>query len=169
MSRFRVLCSVGGVALAACLFSHAPVFAQARPPGPARRNGPGLELEPKAIEILKATSRRLAGAHTLTFTAVETFESPSRQGVPLVYGNKSEVTLQRPNMLRVILTGDSPARNFITTARPAASARAEPTWLRPRLSGHDKRHLGGAFDSAAIYFPFTDLIVANPYGDLAPD
>ena len=29
--------------------------------------------------------------------------------------------------------------------------------------------LKAAFDSAAIYFPFSDLIVADPYGDIAPD
>src|SRR5271165_6247491 len=68
-----------------------------------------LTLEPKAIEILKATCARLAAAHTMTFTAVETFESLSRQGAPLVYANKFEVTLQRPDKLRVILAGDGPA------------------------------------------------------------
>jgi len=34
------------------------------------------DLEPKAIELLKATSARLAAAHTLSFTAVEIFEQP---------------------------------------------------------------------------------------------
>src|SRR5271168_2977725 len=58
-------------------------------------------LEPKAIEILKATSARLAAAHTMKFTAVETFESLSRQGAPLVYANKFEVTMQRPDKLQI--------------------------------------------------------------------
>src|SRR5947209_2278295 len=53
-------------------------------------------LEPKAIEILKAASDRLAAAHTLAFIAVESYETSSRQGHPLVLVNKSEVTLQRP-------------------------------------------------------------------------
>jgi hypothetical protein len=46
------------------------------------------------------------------FTAVETFESLSRQGAPLVYANKFDVTLQRPNKLRVIQAGDGPASEF---------------------------------------------------------
>ena len=70
------------------------------------------DLEPKAIEIIKAASSRLAAAHTVSFTAMETFESLSRQGAPLVYANKFEVTLQRPNKLRVILAGDGPASEF---------------------------------------------------------
>ena len=59
-------------------------------------------LEPKAIEILKAACARLAAAHSMEFTAVETFENPSRLGFPLAYGTKSDVLLQR---------------SFITTAR----------------------------------------------------
>src|ERR1035441_10724491 len=41
-----------------------------------------LQLEPKALDILKATSDRLAGAHTVSFTAVELFEQLTRQDVP---------------------------------------------------------------------------------------
>jgi hypothetical protein len=59
-------------------------------------NPPKPDLEPKAIELLKAVSSRLAGAHTLSFTAVQIFESPSRQGPPLAYAKKTDVTLQRP-------------------------------------------------------------------------
>ena len=170
MSWFRFSRSVGGVALGACLAGHAPIFAQTPPTEPrVARSGTALELEPKAIEILKATSSRLAGAHTLTFTAVETFESPSRQGVPLVYGNKSEVTLQRPNMLRVILTGDSPASEFYYDGKTmTAYAPAENLIATAVAPATIDATLEAAFHSAAIYFPFTDLIVANPYGDLAP-
>ncbi len=128
-----------------------------------------LELEPKAVEILRAASSRLAGAHSMKFTAVETYESLSRQGVPLAYANKSEVILQRPNKLRVILSGDGPASEFyydgktMTAYAPAenlvAIANAPPTI---------DATLEAAYKTAAIYFPFTDLIVADPYGDLAP-
>jgi hypothetical protein len=34
-------------------------------------------LEPKAIELLKAASSRLAAAHTMSFTTVVTYESPA--------------------------------------------------------------------------------------------
>jgi hypothetical protein len=39
-----------------------------------------LALEPKAIELLKAMSERLAAANTVAFTAVESYETQSRQG-----------------------------------------------------------------------------------------
>src|SRR5208283_1591134 len=44
---------------------------------------PKLQLDPKALEILKATSDKLAAAHTISFTAVELFEHLTRQGAPL--------------------------------------------------------------------------------------
>src|SRR6476646_11011636 len=65
-------------------------------------------LEPKAIDILKAASSRLAAAHTMKFTAIHFYESPSRQGHPLAFTTKSEVTLQRPDKLRVNILGDGP-------------------------------------------------------------
>ena len=127
-----------------------------------------LTLEPKAIDILKAASGRLAAARTMRFTAVVSYESPSLLGPPLVYTTKSEVVLQRPDKLRVITSGDGPASEFYYDGKtmmafePAANlvaiAEAPPTI---------DAALKAAYDSAAIYFPFTDVIVADPYGDIA--
>ena len=126
------------------------------------------ELEPKAVELLKTTSKRLAAAHSLQFTAVVFYESPSRLGPPLVYTTKSEVTVQRPDRLRVITSADGPRSEFyydgktITAFAPkedlAAIADAPPT-----IDGA----LKAAYDQGDTYFPFTDLVVADPYGDIA--
>src|SRR2546429_4988726 len=84
-----------------------PVAAEASPaPEPTHA------LEPKAIEILKAATSRLAAARTLKFTAVDFYESSSRHGHPLSVTTKSEVTLQRPDKLRVITSADGPASEF---------------------------------------------------------
>ena len=37
-------------------------------------------LEPKAMDLLKAASDRLAAAKSMTFTAVASYEYPSRRG-----------------------------------------------------------------------------------------
>ncbi len=125
-------------------------------------------LEPKAIDVLKASSSRLAAARTMSFTAVASYESPSRLGPPLLYTTRSAVTLQRPDKLRVIVSGDGPASEFYYNGKtmvafmPAenlvAVAEAPPTI---------DAALEAAYHSAAIYFPFTDAIVADPYGDVA--
>jgi hypothetical protein len=130
---------------------------------------PSLTLEPKAIDVLKATGSRLALAHTISFTAVETFETLSRQGVPLVYANKYEVTLQRPNKLRVILAGDGPASEFYYDGKMMmAFAPAENLVAIADAPPTIDDTLETIYHKAAIYFPFTDLIVSDPYGDMAP-
>jgi hypothetical protein len=128
---------------------------------------PGLEQ--RAIDILKAASARLAAAKTMSFTAIVSYESPSRLGPPLVYSTRSEVTVQRPDKLRVITTADGPRSEFyydgktMTAFSPAehlvAIADAPPTI---------DAALQVAFNTGAtIYFPFTDVIVADPYKDIA--
>jgi hypothetical protein len=139
----------------------------AKAPSPPPVPPPAVTLEPKALEILKAACSRLAAAKAMTFTTVLSYESPSRLGAPLVYTTKSEVAVQRPDKLRVITSGDGPASEFyydgkvMMALEPAANlvavADAPPTI---------DATLKAAYDSAAIYFPFTDVIVADPYQDV---
>jgi hypothetical protein len=126
------------------------------------------QIEARAIDVLKASSSRLAAARTMRFTAVASYESPSRIGPALVYMTQSEVTLQRPDKLRVITPYDGPASEFyydgktMTAFEPAenlaAVAEAPPTI---------DAALETAYHTAAIYFPFSDVIVADPYKDIA--
>jgi hypothetical protein len=125
-------------------------------------------LEPRAIDILKAASGRLAAAKSMSFTAVVSYEGPSRLGPPPVYSTRSEVTLQRPDKLKIVTLGDGPRSEFyydgktMTAFSPAESLVAVAN-APPTVDGA----LQAAFDSAAIYFPFTDVIVADPYKDIA--
>jgi hypothetical protein len=125
-------------------------------------------LEPKAIEILKAASARLAAAHSLAFTAVVSYEGPSLLGPPLIYSTKSQVTVSRPDKLKVITLGDGPPSEFYydgklmmafaPTENLVAVADAPPTI---------DAALVAAYDDASIYFPFMDVIVSDPYKDFA--
>ncbi len=148
---------------------------QALPPKPAKRGtlpqkakAPEPVLESKAIDLLKAASSRLAAAHSMRFTAVIFYENPSLLGPPLIYTTTSEVTVQRPDKLRVITSGDGPPSEFYydgktmmalaPTENLVAVADAPPTI---------DAALKAAYDNAAIYFPFSDVIVADPYQDIA--
>jgi hypothetical protein len=126
------------------------------------------KIEPQAIAILKAMGERLAATRSLKFTAVTTYESPSRIGPPLLYSTTSEVTLQRPNKLRVITPGDGPATAFYYDGRTmtAYSAKENLVAVSEAPATLDAT-LKKAYDSAAIYFPFTDVVVSNPYRDIA--
>src|SRR5947208_4415994 len=121
-------------------------------------------LEPKAIEVLKAASNRLAAARTLKFNAVHFYESSSRHGHPLAFTTKSEVTLQRPDKLRVIMSADGPASEFYFDGKKMmAYAPAENLVAIADAPGTLDAALEQAYHSAAIYFPFDDWIVADPY------
>ncbi len=168
--RWRLPLVLGLVCLAATAFAQtaAQTKKKTAPPAKPAPTAAPPALEPKALAILKASTDHLAAAHTMAFTAVETYESPSRQGHPLVFANKFEVTLQRPDKLRVITPGDGPASEFyyngktMTAYAPAenliAVADAPPTIDAAMEANY---HLFGT------YFPFDDLIVADPYKDMA--
>src|SRR6266446_10789336 len=129
---------------------------------------PAPVLEPKAIEILKAACARLAAAHSMSFTAVISYENPSRLGPPLIYTVRDDVTLQRPDKLRVITPGDGPANEFYYDGKTmVAFAPAENLVSTAVAPPTIDAALKAAYDSAAIYFPFTDLIVTDPYPGIA--
>jgi hypothetical protein len=125
-------------------------------------------LEPHAVEILKAASARLAAAKSMTFTAVVSYEGPSLLGPPLIYSTKSEVTMERPDKLRVITLGDGPPSEFYYDGkRMMAFAPTENVVAVAAAPPRIDDALRVAYETAAIYFPFTDVIVADPYHDLA--
>jgi hypothetical protein len=127
-------------------------------------------LEPKAIELLKASCARLAAAHAMSFTAEVTYESPSRMGFPLAYTTKSDVVMQRPDKLRVITLGDGPASEFYYDGKMMmAYAPAEDLVAVADAPPTLDETMEVAYHTAAIYFPFDDVIVSDPYKDIADD
>lgn len=165
--------------MAACFGLALPIAAQTAPAAkaakPAARAAAAskpaplkMVLEPRAVDLLKAMSARLAAAKSVSFTAVAGFEFPSKLGPPLVYTTRYEVLMQRPNRLRVIMPGDGPASEFYYDGKTmvayapvenlAAVADAPPTV---------DATLQVAYKTASIFFPFTDLLLSDPYGALA--
>ena len=156
----------------------AQTAAKAAPPAAATKAAatskkaakPSLQpvLEQRAVDLLQAMSARLAAAKSLSFTAVASYEYPSRLGPPIVYTMRYDVTLQRPDQLKVVVPGDGPASEFTWDGKEmVAFAPAENlvavAAAPPTLEGALKQ----AFDAAAIYFPFTDLLLPDPYGAIA--
>jgi hypothetical protein len=125
-------------------------------------------LEPRAIDLLKAASARLASAKSMAFTAVVSYEGPSLLGPPLIYSTKSEVTLLRPDKLKVITLGDGPPSEFYYDGKMMMAYAPKENLLAvadapPTIDAA----LVAAYEGAAIYFPFMDVIVADPYKDFA--
>ncbi len=180
----RALGLVTGLAFAVTVGAQSatPADAPAKPAAPTKAAKPAasakaakkpaapefkLVLEPRAMELLKATSARLAAAKTMSFTATVGYEYPSKLGPPIVYTSRYDVTMQRPDRLRILMPGDGPASEFYYDGKSmiayapaenlAAVADAPPT-----IDGA----LKAAYQTAAIFYPFTDLLVTDPYAAL---
>ena len=176
MIQARGACLVGGL-LAFVTLSGPAVAASPKTgkSGAATQPGPGAEaepvlpaLEPRAIELLKAMSARLAAAKTLSFTALTTYESPSRIGPPLEYTTLSEVTVRRPDRFRVITAGDGPPLEVYDDGKTLmAYAPAEHLVAVADAPPTIDAALRLLYDSAATYFPWADVVVADPWADIA--
>jgi hypothetical protein len=134
---------------------------------PAKKTGAPefkMVLEPKAMDLLKATSARLAAAKSMSFTATVGYEFPSKLGPPIVYTMRYDVTMQRPDKLKILMPGDGPASEFYYDGKAMmAYAPAENLVAVADAPPTIDAALVAAYRTAAIFFPFTDLLVTDPY------
>jgi len=146
----------------------APSAKTPKAPGKLPPNTIDGVIEAKAIELLKETSSRLAAAKSMKFTAVISYEAPSLYGPPLVYTTKTDVTMQRPDKLKIITPGDGPASEFYFDGKVmmAYSPKENLVAVADAPPTIDDT-LQYAFHLAEIYYPFSDLIVTDPYMGLA--
>ena len=70
------------------------------------------------MDLLQATSARLAAAKSMSFTATVGYEFPSKLGPPIAYTMRYDVTMQRPDKLKIVMPATAPSPNFTTTAKP---------------------------------------------------
>jgi hypothetical protein len=123
-----------------------------------------LILEPKAMDLLKAVSDKLAAAKAMSFTAIAGYEYPSKLGPPIVYSTRYDTTMQRPDRLRILIPGDGPASEFYYDGKTmVAFAPSENLAAVTDAPPTIDKALEAAFKNAQIFFPFEDLLVANPY------
>jgi hypothetical protein len=163
-----------GVLAAGGVAAQSPPAAKAAVPAQAAKAAKKLVepafkmvLEPRAMELLKATSARLAAAKSMSFTATVNYEYPSRLGPPIAYTMRYDVTMQRPDKLKVVMPGDGPASEFYYDGKVMmAYAPAENLVAVADAPATIDAALKTAFDTAAIYYPFTDLLATDPYAAL---
>jgi len=162
MKRFAVVIVLAALHFAA---SDCAVAKAERKPAPADAAHPAIE--PAALDILRAASEKLAAAKSMSFVARGAFDVPSRNGQPLFYFTRSEVLLERPNKLRVIVPGDGPASEFYFDGTKAIVFTPQPDLIATMdAPGNIEDMLAKVYDKAGIYFPFVDFLVADPYKTL---
>ena len=137
--------------------------AQAATKRVAQQPGVNIGIDAKAIALIKAMSDRLAAAKSLSFAVRRAFDVVAANGQPVVYMVGSNVVLQRPDKLKVIVPGDGPPSEFyydgktmmvlLPDKKLVAVADAPP-------SLDDMFEV--AITKAGLYFPFVDFLAADP-------
>jgi hypothetical protein len=170
----RALAASLGIGLTTALaFAQAP----APTPRPSKKPAPKASAaaprpvptpESRAVDILKASCARLAAAGSMSFTALGAYEVPSLWGPPLIYGRIYEVALQRPDKIAVITVGDGPRTEFYDDGKVMMSFHpAENLVAVANAPANIDGALEKLFTESGTYFPFTDQIVKDPWGDIA--
>ena len=161
------------LALAALAIGGADAQTAKAPAKQAGRNGKQAAMpvemlrEQKALDLLKASAARLAAAKAMSFTATVSYEYPSRLGPALVYTTRYDVIMQRPDKFKVLTLGDGPLSEFTYDGRSMmAFAPAENLVAVADAPATIDDMLRSAYDRAAIFYPFTDLVASDPYAAL---
>jgi hypothetical protein len=109
MHRLFTIASLTGF-LTVALSPAALVAAQGNPS--STTSAPNPPVEQKALDQLKRMSTTLAAAKAFTFRTSSTVEVPAETGQFITLFANSEIALERPNKLRVKVTGEVPNFEF---------------------------------------------------------
>ncbi len=140
--------------------------AQEAPQTPA----PTPIIEQRALDLLKRMSATLGAAKAFTYRSRSTVEVPANTGQFITLFAASEVALQRPNKLRVHVTGEAPNFEFYYDGTYIA-AFAPKTRVYSVAGAPDTidAMLKGVMDNTGIYFPSADVMFSDPYAVLTKD
>ena len=139
--------------------------AQAQQPTatPAAPPAAAPPIEPKVEEILKAACAVLENAKAMSFNALSTYEKAARNGQPLFYATLNQVTMQRPDKLRVISPGDGIPDEFYYDGKTMmAYVPSQDLVAKSEAPPTIDQMVDAAWDKAAIFFPFADVILSKP-------
>ena len=140
--------------------------AQAVPQTPA----PAPIMEQRALDLLKNMSATLGAAKAFTYRSRSTVEVPANTGQFVTLSATSEVALQRPNKLRVRVTGEVPNFEFYYNGTTiAAFAPKNHVYSVASAPQTIDEMVKFVMDKSGIYFPSADVMYSDPYAMLTKD
>jgi hypothetical protein len=143
--------------------SVSPALAQKAPGAAAQAPAVQVAVDPKALALIKAMSDKLAAAKSLSVTVHRAFDVLAANGQPVVYMVVSNVVLQRPDKLKVIVPGDGPPSEFYYDGKTMMVLLPDKKLVAvadapPALDDMFE----AAIKKAGLYFPFVDFLAADP-------
>ena len=126
---------------------------------------PGPVMEQPALDELKRMSMALSAAQAFTCKSRSTVEVPVRKtGQYITLMGNSEVALQRPNKLRVRVTGEVPNFDFYYDGTNiVAYSPKNKVYSITKAPGTLDEMLKNLEAKTGIQFPAADMLVSDPY------
>jgi hypothetical protein len=125
---------------------------------------PAAALDPRALELLKSMSTRLAAAQSLSFRTRSSGDQAGVTGQFLAVFADAEVAAMRPDKVKARAKGASPPFDFFFDGKTLTLY--QPTlnvYAREEASKTLDTLLPYALEHAGILLPFADLLYSDPY------
>lgn len=124
-------------------------------------------MEQQALDLLRAMSGTLASATSFTYRSRSAVEVPAKTGQFVTLFATSQVALERPNKLRVSVTGEVPNFEFYYDGTSVAA-------YAPKTNVYSFTDAPGTIDAMLkfveektdIHFPSADVMFSDPYAML---
>jgi hypothetical protein len=127
-------------------------------------------IEQRALDRLKRMSETLRAAKTFTVRSRSTVEVPAKTGQYVTLLGISDVALERPNKLRVKVTGEVPNFQFYYEGtNMAAFAAQNNVYSIDKAPGTIDDLLKVVEDKSDIHFATADVMFSDPYAMLTKD
>ena len=127
-------------------------------------------MEPRALDRLKRMSATLSAAKALTYRSRSTVEVPANTGQLVTLFATSDVALERPNKLRVHVTGEVPNFDFYYNGTTiTAFAPQKQVYSVANAPATIDATLKFMVDKTGIQFPSADVMYSDPYAMLTTD
>jgi hypothetical protein len=146
--------------------------AMAQPAAPTLKAPPKQipAIEQGALDIVKGMSAKLAGAKTLQFQVRVQSEAPSIDSIAVIYTSNSEFTLQRPNKLTAVRTGQGNPSELIYDGKSVAVITPDTDLVAfSSAPGTIDGMAEFIFEKAGIYFPGGMILLSDPYANITGD
>lgn len=125
------------------------------------------DLDPDALNILKATSGAITGANAFSFRVRVSHDRPATNNQLITYFKEEAVTVSRPDKLRIDVDGEHHDVQFFFDGKTA-------TLFDPKTKLYAAHSAPGTIDAMlkvlekqGVSFPINNLLESNPYDSLA--
>lgn len=155
-----------GLALAAWLTVMIPCGVTAQTSTSGEASTPAAVMEPRALDLLRRMSTRLAETPSFGVWARGFREIPATTGQLLTFANTTEVAVRRPDRMRAEVAGDLNFRFWYDGATMAVLDAGKRFYARTEAPPRLDEMLAFAIEKYGVHFPVSDFLVSDPYAML---